>query len=334
MTTHQPHEEPCPASTGALETVRLRDAQDLLTAVPYLLGFHPSDCVVVLALDGAGRLLVTVRTDLPTAVDIPQAVSGLEQALRYVEATELVLVGYCHLETAPLLAVFAEALPWPTRDLLLVQQDRWWSLSCLEQDCCPQGELMVPQDCVAAPMIAASGAPAASRTDLAASLAGGPDHLLDQVVRQLTTTPPMDTAERYAAAGKARAARRDGSVPMPPDRAAVLLLAVRDVMVRDACTIWHDEETVRLWLDLLPAAPPGWVAPVATLLAAAVYQRGDGALAVLALERALADDPGYGLARLLQHVATIGVPPNALTHVLTQALENNPLTAIEPPTHN
>jgi hypothetical protein len=170
-----------------------------------------------------------------------------------------------------------------------------------------------------------------SRDALAAGLASGPPELLEDVAAQLQATPSLDTAVLYAAAGQERAARRDGPAAMPADTAAILLHAVRDVTVRDACTIWHDEAAVRLWLDLLPAAPAGWVAPVATLLAAAAYQRGNGALAVLALERALDDDPGYNLAHLLEQVTATGIPPHTFTAVLTQALDLNPAHPPRPP---
>ncbi|HEX6577180.1 MAG TPA: DUF4192 family protein, partial [Jiangellaceae bacterium] len=40
-------------------------------------------------------------------------------------------------------------------------------------------------------------------------------------------------------------------------------------------------------------------APVCTVLASVAYQQGDGALAGVALERALRCDPGYTMARML-----------------------------------
>jgi len=181
-------------------------------------------------------------------------------------------------------------------------------------------------------MLATAGAPAASRNALAAALASGPPQVLADVVARLGAACPLDSAELYTAAAQERAARRDGPVAMSAATAAILLHAVRDVIVRDACTIWHDEPALRLWLDLLPTAPAGWVAPVATLLAAAAYQRGNGALALLALERALDDDPGYNLARLLEQVTATGIPPHTVTAVLTQALALNPLTHLDPPT--
>jgi len=40
------------------------------------------------------------------------------------------------------------------------------------------------------------------------------------------------------------------------------------------------------------------------------WQSGDGALANVALDRALADDPRYSMALLLRQVITAGAPPS------------------------
>jgi uncharacterized protein DUF4192 len=40
------------------------------------------------------------------------------------------------------------------------------------------------------------------------------------------------------------------------------------------------------------------------------WQAGDGALANVALDRALADEPGYSMALLLRQVITAGAPPS------------------------
>jgi hypothetical protein len=52
------------------------------------------------------------------------------------------------------------------------------------------------------------------------------------------------------------------------------------------------------------------VAAPASLLAFVAWQCGDGALANIALDRALADHPGYSMARLLRQVLDSGAPPS------------------------
>ena len=52
------------------------------------------------------------------------------------------------------------------------------------------------------------------------------------------------------------------------------------------------------------------VRPLAALLAFVAWQCGDGALANVALDRALADDAGYSMALLLRQVIAAGAPPS------------------------
>ena len=54
----------------------------------------------------------------------------------------------------------------------------------------------------------------------------------------------------------------------------------------------------------------GHVATPASLLAFVAWQLGDGALANVALDRALADDSRYSMALLLRQVITAGAPPS------------------------
>ena len=53
-------------------------------------------------------------------------------------------------------------------------------------------------------------------------------------------------------------------------------------------------------------AQPGYVAAPASLLAVTAWQAGDGALANVALDRALADIPSYSMALLLRDRSTPG----------------------------
>jgi hypothetical protein len=86
--------------------------------------------------------------------------------------------------------------------------------------------------------------------------------------------------------------------------AAWLALALRDPRARDDA--WprmlpeHREAHLRLWQDLTRLARPGYVAAPASLLALVAWQSGNGALANVALDRALADDPHYSMALLLR----------------------------------
>ena len=58
-------------------------------------------------------------------------------------------------------------------------------------------------------------------------------------------------------------------------------------------------------------APEGHVAPAATTLAIVHWMGGDGARASVALDRALADDPGYSLGVMVHTALGSGLPPQA-----------------------
>jgi hypothetical protein len=91
-------------------------------------------------------------------------------------------------------------------------------------------------------------------------------------------------------------------------------VALRDLRVRDDA--WarmdpaHRDAHRRLWTDVVRRAQPGHVAAPASLLAFVAWQCGDGALANVALDRALADDPSYSMATLLRQVISAGAPPS------------------------
>jgi hypothetical protein len=72
----------------------------------------------------------------------------------------------------------------------------------------------------------------------------------------------------------------------------------------------HRKDHQRLWTDLTTLARPGYRAAPATLLAFTAWQGGDGALANVALDQALDDDPDYSIAQLIRDALDAGAPPS------------------------
>jgi hypothetical protein len=95
---------------------------------------------------------------------------------------------------------------------------------------------------------------------------------------------------------------------------AWLALVLTDLWVRDDAwarmNLAHKDAHLRLWTDLTRRAQPGYVAAPASLLAFTAWQTGNGALANVALDRALADVPAYSMAQLLRDTIDAGVPPS------------------------
>jgi hypothetical protein len=66
---------------------------------------------------------------------------------------------------------------------------------------------------------------------------------------------------------------------------------------------------VLFWTDVVRRADPDLVAAPATLLAFAAWRAGEGALATIALSRALDADPDYPMARYLERALSGGLSP-------------------------
>ena len=114
---------------------------------------------------------------------------------------------------------------------------------------------------------------------------------------------------------------RDGGSITPAIGFAWLAMVLVRLRIRDDA--WarmdpaHHQAHQRLWTDLIRRAQPGYIAAPACLLAFTVWQGGDGALANLALDQALADSPGYSMALLLRDALTAGMPPSMATPPMT-----------------
>jgi len=140
--------------------------------------------------------------------------------------------------------------------------------------------------------------------------------------RQLAGQGPdaLDAAG-LAAVKDAITCYRGGGSLTDPGEFARLGLALTSLRVRDDA--WarmdpaHRDAHTRLWTDLTRRARPGYIPAPASLLAFTAWQAGDGALANLALDRALADDPGYSMALLLRDALAAALPPSAAVLPMT-----------------
>lgn len=315
----------------------VRSPADLIAAVPYLLGFHPADSVVVLALRGR-QIIFAARADLPApGADTHQparylaAVTGRQGT----EAATVVGYGPAGPVTAAVDAV-REALAGAglvVLDALRVTGDRYWSYLCTEPGCCPPEG--TPYDPSSSPLTAAAvfaGQVALpDRAALAARVAplGGPARTAmrqaaARAERRLATlldgSPAGDLlggrSVRTAGAAAVRTAlRRHGrGERLTDDEVAWLGLLLTHLPVRDHAWERTDgrDGHLDLWADVLRRVEPDLVAAPASMLAFVAWRAGQGALAAVALERALAAHPDYSMALLLDDLLRRGVPPSKL----------------------
>jgi len=325
--------------------VRAGSPAALLRLVPHLLGFMPEASLIVIGVaPPRDRIQVTLRYDLPDPPAADLAAEIAAHALGVLSAQRLtaaVAVGY---GPEPLVTPVARELreaAWQAgidvREFLRVGDGRYWSYVCGNKKCCPAEG--VPFNATAADPAEAEALAAvgdrvlATRAALAARVAplGGlaresmrqatrraEQHiaqLLGKVRRsgRLGAARHMIASEGLAAVGAMITRYREGGRFTSDDEVARLTVALRDLRVRDDA--WarmdpgHSDAHQRLWTDVVRRAQPGYTAASAALLAFVAWQSGDGALANVALDRALADDPRYSMALLLRQVITAGAPP-------------------------
>ncbi|SCG54912.1 DUF4192 domain-containing protein [Micromonospora humi] len=136
----------------------VRSPADLVVAVPYLLGFHPADSVVVVAVRGR-RVVFAARGDLPEpGADPGPAARHLAQVVVRQDADAATVIGYgpAARVTGAVDAVGAalDEAGLVVLDALRVTDGRWWSYLCGEPACCPADG--TPYDPVASQVSAAA----------------------------------------------------------------------------------------------------------------------------------------------------------------------------------
>ena len=324
--------------------VRVDSPAALLAVIPHLLGFMPEASVVVIGLTPPrDRIRVTLRYDLPDPpeADLVADIAGhAAGVISSQQLTAAIAVGY---GPEPLVTPVADALRDAAQragidlcDFLRVADGRYWSYRCGDEACCPAAG--VPFDptahCAAADMAAAGKQVLAGRAAVAARVApiGG---IAAESMRQATRRAEqhvarllakvrrsarvgaarrMIAAEGLAAVGQMITRYRGGGRFTSDYEIARITVALRDLRVRDDAWVRmdpaHAEAHLRLWTDVVRRAQPRYVAAPAALLAFVAWQSGDGALANVALDRAVADEPRYSMALLLRQVISAGAPPS------------------------
>jgi hypothetical protein len=315
------------------ERVRISGPEAIVGAVPQLCGFVPAESLVALSLHGPRRRLgLTLRLDLPAARQDEVVGGDVGARLEHDGADAVVLVVYTE-----------RGGPWPRRplvdalraemkkrriavvDALLVRGGRWWSYTCAEPSCCPpEGtEVVGPPAALAAAAAYDGRAVLRDRAALVASLApptllaarAAGQRLDAAMVAELRAVERSGVAVvRRGAVAAVRAARAE-ALRTPPADPAALVAGLQDLQVRDEVATLALDETdalLSLLLALARVSVAPYDAPVCALIALVAWVRGDGALANVALDRALEGDPAYGMALLLRTGLDGQLPPAAV----------------------
>lgn len=313
----------------------LTSAHDLITAVPFLIGFHPTNSIVLISVkdDAIG---LAMRIDAPQELQ-SDAIDLLAHHLLREEADAALLVAYMPDEREDgdslLISLGAGLLRngISIQESIVVRHGRYRSIICRDEACCPPAGLDVPaieeSQIAVEHVLAGVPMPYSNISELIDSISADAQSLSlewsDEVNRFFIEEDAEEIVEL----------RRDGVETMDllldefrmghgaseQTLVARMIGRMSDVQVRDYALGVHTEDTFDLyfamWRELLRKAPRGFVAPIACIVASMAYESGDGALAQKALDRALADDESYPLAGLLRRVFNAGWPPEAFAQM-------------------
>jgi hypothetical protein len=329
---------------NAKPTPRLQvsSPDSVLAVIPALLGFHPANSLVIIGTKPPrGRIEVAFRYDLPEPPDTGAAAKIAAHAVSILARQQLptaIVAGY---GPEPTITPVADALVAGLRqagitlyDMLRVEGGRYWSYGCQDPQCCPpEGTPFDPSSHPAAISLAAAGGKALrDRAALAATIAPVNSGQMCEAIRQVEQciadiagqgTEPDHQREAtqhlvrqglHAVREALDSYRNEGS-SITDDQYAWLAVALTHLRVRDDA--WarmvpeHADAHLRLWTFLVQYVPARYVPAPASLLAFTAWQSGNGALANIAAERALAADPDYSMAQLLLEAISAGLPPAA-----------------------
>ncbi|MFF4320782.1 DUF4192 domain-containing protein [Streptomyces sp. NPDC001568] len=150
---------PSPSGTPTPSPITLRSPAELADALPYMLGFHPTDSLVMVAVHGeGGRFGGRLRVGIPlspveweeTARQVAEClvrgserrgskpdgiVVFLSQDPREGESGRQVMTRLHPL--AQRLRIACGALDVPVLEALCLSAGRYWSYTCHDADCCP-----------------------------------------------------------------------------------------------------------------------------------------------------------------------------------------------------
>lgn len=310
--------------------VTLRSPGDLVAATPYLLHFHPTDSVVMLAFTGTA-LAGIARVDLPGPERAEAVGHTLSETMLGRGATGAAVLGYGPADRVdPVLPVIRDVAGrrgLPVTEALRVHAGRWWSYDCPELQCCPaEGTPYDPTTSEVSAQLAFEGLAAApSRRDLEQRIApvGGLARTSmtqatlraeARLVQWLERLPEADWRGELLGEGEAvvRAAidRYAAGSALDDDALAWLTVLLTWLPVRDLAwqAITSERPHLAMWTDVVRRADPGLVPAPASLLAFTAWKFGNGTLAGMALDRAQRADPDYSLADLLRQLLAQGPP--------------------------
>lgn len=317
-----------PGSTGpdqAPAVATVRGPADVVAMIPYLLGFQPTESLVLVALEGPRKRFGPVlRLDL---VDEPELVEHQATLVLQMATSNLLsrvlLAAFSvdPLRADPLVCELLSRLPdhhITVEDAFRVDGTRWWSYVCGDPLCCsPDGvEYDVSRTAVAAEAVLAGLAFEPDREALRAIVDPAPARERRRVAREVARqrrarTPTGQDAVRELGV-RLTALAGDPSSAAPADL-AWLSLAAQSELARDDAIALMDRSNAadhfEVWRRVMRCVDDDLLPDVGAVAAFAAWLSGRGVLASHAVDRVLEVDPAHGLGGAVAQLLARAVNP-------------------------
>ena len=229
---------------------------------------------------------------------LTERISLLINHLQKESAAEVVIVFYKpeDIEECDELVILTQRMlsevRIPIPEFIIVSKGRWRSVLCTDLECCPpKGTPLTPKP----------------KRELLARIG-----TIEEIDYSMPDFQKLQQSGALAVNDLLVEYREKGS-GVSLNLVALVLVRLLDLQVRDyALGVANDSiqnEMLSIWRWIVSIAPKGYIAPPATLFAELSYENGDSATAMRFIEKALADDPEYQLAKLLRRTFAAGWLP-------------------------
>lgn len=323
--------------TKPKKEVQIDGPANLLATVPHLLGFNPENSLVVVALKGEhDRVVVTMTLDLPQANEFDQEfINNLKETIKRSGADGLVAVFFVEKNPQTYQEVASYLMDevssqFHIRDILWVYENRWASFLCADQTCCPtmgRKLLMGKQSSSTSVLKVAEKPTLGTRSELDDFLkVTKVNHelvpLISQFAKQKAKAEHSNNHSKWAKTQFSFLSQKKAFNDFDEKMWARLLLGLTDIPIRDALLAHHIDlsqvsedpnqyliSIAQKWAQVARVSPADFRTPICTCIAAFLWQAGEGILARGAVDFALAQDPQFHLAKLLNNALNSGMPP-------------------------
>ncbi|WP_433463907.1 DUF4192 domain-containing protein [Spirillospora sp. CA-128828] len=317
---------------------------EIVTLIPFMLGFTPTDSLVVVGIEdppGPAMRVALAPADQPVGVKdaVASATGGrVASVMTRNQVTTVIVVGYGDSEPVTAFGTLVEtelrAAGIQVLQGIRVQDDRFWSFTCLDSQCCPpEGTPLNSQtSVVAAEAVLRGFSVADSRDTVQARLAPVAGEEADRVkaaIREVSDHLTDRTRNLNPAAWRLYLIEqgeelidsvyervRGGVMFEMVDHLEIarLLILLQEPYNRDLAMISigsdHAAEFLEFWGQVLARAIPSLVSGPACLAAQAALCAGEGVIAKAAVERGIEDAPDDPVLILLRQMVDVGANPD------------------------